>query len=135
MLDEQQRLRAVAHELGIDVRISQNGRFIDMEFANWHDSVQMRYHAFGMDLAPGDHRHTETFHEGDEAYRDAWLRSAEQTMLEHGFDFELEQAGNELTFRFESQMQHSLFVEMRDRGLFHQAAMRQIGARPALQPH
>ena len=133
MLDEQQRLRAVAEELGIDVRLSQNGRFIEMAFANWHDSVKVRYNAYGLVLAPGDHRHTETFHQGDEAYRDAWLRAAKQTMLEHSFDFELEQAGNEFTFRFESQMQHSLFVEMRDRGLFHRAAMAEISS-PALTP-
>ena len=127
MQQEQTRLADLAVERGIETRIDRNGSDIELSFANVKDAAMMRLRAFGNDYNPGRHVHQENFEAGDEPYRDAWLKHARAAIDEMGLACRIEDDGNQVFFRFDTTGDVALFTEMRDRGVFHQLALADIG--------
>ena len=127
MQHEQQRLTDLAVDLGIDTRVTRSRDYIELDFKNVKDAAMMRLRAFGNDYNPGRHVHQENFEAGDEPYRDAWLKHARTAIDEMGLACRIEDDGNQVFFRFDTTGDVALFTEMRDRGVFHQLALADIG--------
>jgi|GEM_PF-6189134 len=124
---EQERLIGIAEDLGIDVHLVRHRDEILLGFTNFKDGALMRLRAFGNDYSPGQHVHNEAFMAGDETYRDRYLTHARTAIDELGLSCQIEQDGNQVAFRFDTTGDHALFTEMRDRGVFHQLALQDIG--------
>lgn len=133
MEQEQQRLIGIAEDLGIDFQLVRQGNEVHLGFGNVKDAAMLRLRAFGNDYNPGKHVHLENFVEGDELYRDAYLVHAQAAINELGLSCRIEQKGNQVAFRFDTSGDHAIYTEMRDRGVFHQLAMQDIGG-PTAQP-
>ena len=133
MAREQERLSNIALELGIDTQICRYGNCIELGFKNVQDAAMLRLRAFGNDYNPGQHIHHETFETGDEPYRDAYLNHAKAAIDDLGLACRIERDGNQVSFRFDTNGDHAVFTEMRDRGVFHHLALTDIGG-PSLIP-
>jgi hypothetical protein len=127
MQGEQQRLADIAIDLGIETQIVRSGDQIELGFKNVKDAAMLRLRAFGNDHNPGRHVHSESFEAGDEAYRDAWLEHARAAIDELGLPCRIEADDNRIHFRFDTNGEHAIFTEMRDRGVFHRLALADIG--------
>ena len=120
---EQEKFVDLAEEMGITTRIVRAGDSIQFEFENFHDSAIFRIKAFGNDINPQNHLHTENFKPGDESYQQAWLDGAKNALDEMGVPYRIEHDGTDATFKFDTMAEHAIFVELRDRGVFHEMAM------------
>lgn len=130
---EQERLTQIAMDLGMDTKITRHGDQIELAFNNVKDSALLRLRAFGNDYNPGRHVHEENFEPGDELYQDAFLTHAQAAIDETGLACRIERDGSQVFFRFDTNGEHALFTEMRDRGVFHHLALTDIGG-PTMQP-
>ncbi|MEL7087083.1 MAG: hypothetical protein AAGL98_01360 [Planctomycetota bacterium] len=133
MQQEQERLVDIAVDLGIDTKINRHEGSIELLFNDVKDAGMFRLRAYGNDHNPGRHVHRETFEPGDDAYRDAWIAHAREAIDQMGLACRIEQDGDQVNFRFDTNGDVSLFTEMRDRGVFHHNALIDIGG-PTAEP-
>lgn len=128
MAQEKARLIELAGELGITFEITQtDADELQFAFGNVLDSARFRVAAFGSVVSPEAHVHTETFTRGDERYQEAWLEAAQHVLDELGLACRMVHEGERVQFRFDTLEEHAIFVELRDRGLFHEMAMGNTG--------
>lgn len=121
---EKVRLIGLAEELGIEIEITQaNAHELQFGFSGHLDSARFRVAAFGSTRNPEAHVHAEAFSPGDERYQDAWLESAQRVLNELGVGCRIVRDGEQTEFRFDTVEEHAVFVELRDRGVFHDMAM------------
>ena len=136
LLEEIQRFRGIADELGIEIEteiIHENNELV-FAFTNVLDWARFRIAAYGEDHTTRAHQQTIQF-EDDElpTYRRAWINHALTLLDELGVKHRLTFDSNEAVFAFDSIAEHAVFVDMCDRNVIHDAAMAAIEPR-ALEP-
>ena len=130
---EQKRIQELADFLEIPMRMTVNGNKIELEFETWHDSAEVQLNAFGDTYAPGRHVHTEHFLPEEPEYQAAWVASAREVLDDLGIAYTVEDLGADTRFRFDRTSDFAVFVELRDREVFHHGAQHRLGG-PALLP-
>lgn len=126
MEQEQERLNRIAIDLGINARMVRRGTQIEIEFDKYMDSARFRLRAHGNDYNPGHHSHTEHFKEGDERYRDAWVRHVQRSIDELGLKCRIVRNGNEVTFNFDWSGDLMQFSDLRNQNVYHCLALAEI---------
>lgn len=132
MRAEQARIHELAEFLDIPISTQICGNQLEIEFKNWHDSAELRLNAFSVDVGHESHLHTEEFVPGQEEYQRRWVAAAQDQLNHLGIAYRIERHGHEVEFSFDHAAEHAVFVDLRDRGVFH-ARARTTSMQPSLK--